>query len=119
MNLPSIKDCKDGHCRFHFPQFRGVNAVKLQETLAGIVEKSKDPSSYFVQAYTEYGNVKATVDICNAALALLPQDLVLACSMLQSFELSERAQGRSSYIGADGYYLDLRGGVAQFQPCCR
>lgn len=115
MPLPLIQDCKEGHCRLHFPQFKVVSADDLKQSLLTIIKDGNDWSSYFCQAYSQ--NRAHTMDVCHKALALMP-DLVAACTLIQEFAEHERALGRYSYISCD-YYLDKHGGVAKFIPCCR
>lgn len=90
--LPLITECKGGNCVFHFPQFERFDLLAATEYLALIKKYRKECpiSDEIVAAYE----------------AALMDNNVIRCAELVDSRGCE-------------YFLDLRGGVAKFIPCCR
>lgn len=103
--LENIKDCKLGHCRFHFPQFKKFREEELKRTIEKVL--LEDDKSYYHKSYKNWEELNEKY---NEIYSLIDENFIQACELLMSLE--------NSYI-RHHLYLDCQGGVAEFQTCCR
>jgi hypothetical protein len=114
--IPHITTCTQGNCRFGFPQFRTVQPDDLLKRLRGVEKDGADPKSYFS---TTYKNVSDTLDMVSRAIAMIEEHkMVEACTLIFDFAEEQFANGQHAYMDSN-YYIDLRGEIAEFIPCCR
>ncbi len=122
MPMKSVKDfdpAKCNNCVFHFPQFERFTESELRASLESAIKDSEvefngeytRSEQYFKYAYKNWRELTAEYK------KMMSIPFIEACNALVDLSEAESEAGRSCFISSD-LYLDLRGGVAKFRPCC-